>query len=59
MAVTPPEMLGITNSVPGAAPFYETATVEEWIAAWHEWTHSHDPDTPVLMDDSREGIYEN
>lgn len=53
------EMLGITNPVPGAAPFYETATVEEWITAFHLWTSSMDPNTPVLLDDSREGIYED
>ena len=40
-------------------PFYETATPEEWVKAWHEWTHSHDLNTPVLLDDSREVIYED
>ncbi len=53
------EMLGITNPVPGAAPFYERATVEEWITAFHLWTSSMDPNTPVLLDDSREAIYED
>ncbi len=42
-----------------ARPFYETATPEEWVKAWHEWTHSHDPNGAVLLDDSREGIYED
>lgn len=42
-----------------ARPFYETATPEEWVKAWHEWTHSHDPHGPVLLDDSREVIYED
>ncbi len=42
-----------------ARPFYETATTEEWIAAFHEWVYSHDPNGPVLLDDSREVIYED
>ena len=42
-----------------ARPFYETATPEEWVKAWHEWTHSHDPNGAVLLDDSREAIYED
>ena len=42
-----------------ARPFYETATPEEWVKALHEWTHSHDPNGAVLMDDSREVIYED
>lgn len=41
-----------------ARPFYETATPEEWVKALHEWTHSH-TSTVVLLDDSREGIYED
>jgi plasmid stability protein len=40
-------------------PFYETATAEEWIAAWHEWANSHDLNGPVLLDDRREIIYED
>lgn len=40
-------------------PFYETATPEEWIAAFDEWTASLDPNTPVLLDDRREVIYED
>ena len=48
-----------TEVAPQERPFYETATTEEWIAAWHEWTHSHDPNTPVLLNDSREIIYED
>ena len=42
-----------------ARPFYETATPEEWVKALHEWTHSHDPNGAVLLDDSREVIYED
>jgi len=42
-----------------ARPFYETATPEEWVKAFHEWTHSHDPNGAVLLDDSREVIYED
>lgn len=40
-------------------PFYETATTEEWLAAFDEWVNSHDPNGPVLLDDSREVIYED
>jgi hypothetical protein len=42
-----------------ARPFYETATPEEWVKAWHEWTHSHPSNGPVLLNDSREIIYED
>ena len=42
-------------------PFYETATKEEWIAAFREWTESHryEEDSPILSDEviSRESIY--
>ena len=41
-----------------ARPFYETATPEEWVKALHEWTHSHDLNGAVLLDDRREVIYE-
>lgn len=40
-------------------PFYETATPEEWIRELNEWASSHDPNTPVILDDSREVIYED
>ena len=40
-------------------PFYETATTEEWLKALNEWVESHDPNTPVILDDSREVIYED
>jgi hypothetical protein len=38
-------------------PFYETATREEWLQAFNEWVDSHNPATPVIVDDSREAIY--
>jgi hypothetical protein len=38
-------------------PFYETATREEWLRAFNQWVDNHDPDTPVILDDSREAIY--
>ncbi|HJQ70904.1 MAG TPA: hypothetical protein VKA70_18155 [Blastocatellia bacterium] len=43
----------------GAAekPFFETATREEWLKAFNEWVESHDPNTPVIFDDSRDAIY--
>jgi hypothetical protein len=40
-------------------PFYETATPEEWIKELYAWAESHDPNTPVILDDSREVIYED
>ena len=41
-------------------PFYETATAEEWIAAFTEWTESHHdlPRVPVSAY-SREADYED
>lgn len=40
-------------------PFYETATPQEWVKAFHEWAASHDPNSPCLSDEaiSRESIY--
>lgn len=38
-------------------PFYETATPEEWIRELNAWAASHDPNTPVILDDSRAAIY--
>lgn len=40
-------------------PFYETTTPQEWVAALNEWASSHDPNGPVLLNDSREVIYED
>jgi hypothetical protein len=40
-------------------PFYETASTEEWLKAFNEWVDSHDPNTPVILDDSREVLYED
>ena len=48
-----------TPTSTGERPFYEMATTEEWIAAFHEWVDSHDPNGAVLLDDSREVIYED
>jgi len=38
-------------------PFYETATTEEWLKEFNAWVESHDPNTPVILDDSRGAIY--
>jgi hypothetical protein len=38
-------------------PFYETATPNELARAYGEWAASHDANTPVVLDDSREVIY--
>ncbi|MDQ2800663.1 MAG: hypothetical protein M3Y13_13625 [Armatimonadota bacterium] len=53
------DALGAASPVVGARPFYETATAEEWIDALNQWARSHDPNGPVLLDDSREIIYED
>ena len=53
------DALGIAVETPQERPFYETATTEEWIAAFHEWVDSHDPNGAVLLDDRREVIYED
>ena len=42
-----------------AKPFYETATPEEWVKAWHDWTHGNFANGAVLLNDSREVIYED
>ncbi|MEP6756504.1 MAG: hypothetical protein ABJA67_13445 [Chthonomonadales bacterium] len=41
-------------------PFHETASAEEWNAAFTSWIESHEPGKPLLSDYavSREGIYE-
>lgn len=46
-----------SNGEPEVRPFYETATTEEWLKEFNEWVESHDPNTPVILDDSREAIY--
>jgi hypothetical protein len=41
-------------------PFYETATPQEWVAAFQEWVESHrELNLPTLSDEaiSRESIY--
>lgn len=53
------DALSVSAPAPGARPFQETATPEEWVKAWHEWTHGHDANTPGLLNDSREVIYED
>lgn len=45
------------NGEHGDRPFHETATTEEWLKAFNEWVDSHDSNTPVILDDSREAIY--
>jgi hypothetical protein len=49
-------LLPQSNGDEDEKPLYETATPEEWVRAFREWTTSH----PILptADDSREGIYQ-
>ena len=50
-------LLPPANGRDEAKPFYETATSEEWAAAFREWASGHRV-LPVIADDSRESIYE-
>lgn len=36
---------------------FATRTPQERAKAWEAWCASHDPKTPVILDDSREAIY--
>lgn len=47
------------NGENGRCAFHETATAEEWIKELYAWAGSHDPNTPVILDDSREAIYDD
>lgn len=40
-------------------PLYARATPEELALAYGEWAASHSPNTPVVLDDSRQSIYED
>ena len=42
-------------------PFYETATPEEWLRAYHTWVESHERISPPLSDYavSRESMYDD
>ncbi len=53
------EALGTAAPALPARPLYETATAEEWVKAWREWTYNRSSKTPVLLDDSRAAIYED
>ena len=43
----------------GEKPLYETASPDELANAIIEWASSHDLNTPVVLDDSREAIYDD
>jgi hypothetical protein len=38
-------------------PTFKTMTPEERAGAWEAWAASHNPATPVILNDSREAIY--
>jgi hypothetical protein len=48
------QALGVMNgtsspdSQASARPFYETATIEEWVSEYTKWAESHGPNTPGL-----------
>ncbi len=50
-------LLARTNDRAKEKPFYESATPEELARAYVEWAASHRPNSPVILDDSREVIY--
>lgn len=47
------------DAAPRPAPFYETATPQERAQAFREWAQSHAAETPVILDDRREILYED
>jgi hypothetical protein len=47
------------NGENGQRPFHETATGEDWVKELYAWAGSHAPNTPVILDDSREAIYDD
>jgi hypothetical protein len=56
-----PHLLQQTMSSEGPAPFYATATPEEWEQKFREWTDSHPEGGSVLPSEAyeREAIYED
>jgi hypothetical protein len=50
-------LLPRTNGRAEEKPLYETATPEKLAQAYVEWSASHDANTPVVLDDSRQVIY--
>lgn len=50
-------LLPPTNGHSEEKPLYETATPGRLAQAYVEWAASHDQNTPVVLDDSREVIY--
>jgi plasmid stability protein len=47
------ESLAITQG----EPTFDTMTSDERARVWEAWAASHSPDTPVILDDSREAIH--
>jgi len=58
-----PHVRGLLSLVltPREQPFYETATPEEWLCAYHAWVESHERTSPPLSDYavSRESMYDD
>jgi hypothetical protein len=50
------QALGVINEAPSqdsqsaVRPFYETATVEEWVREFTKWVESHGPTLPGLRE---------
>jgi len=40
-------------------PLYARVSPQELAEAYAEWAGSHNPNTPVVLDDSRQSIYED
>ncbi len=52
-------LLPKTNGDDGEKPLYETTTPAELAQAYVDWAQSHDKNRPVILNDSREIIYED
>jgi hypothetical protein len=52
-------LLPADNGQDEKKPFYATATPDELALAYAAWAASHSPNTPVVLDDRRQSIYED
>jgi len=50
-------LLPQANDESDEKPLYESATLEEWVHAFHGWAANHAV-LPAIADDSRETIYQ-
>lgn len=50
---------GLLESLAGTESTFNTRTPEERAKAWEKWVAGHGAGIPVILDDSREAIYED